>query len=102
MSNSDKINAANIDGVTPSEESIADEKYELARSLFIYINAKKNPKEAFDFAKIYISDDLAKSGGELEKIGLVPLSDDKLKASQKHVEDRKILNDELVKAGKVF
>ncbi|WP_321151221.1 hypothetical protein, partial [Campylobacter jejuni] len=25
-----------------------------------------------------------------------------LKASQKHVEDRKILNDELVKAGKVF
>lgn len=51
MSNSDKINAANIDGVTPSEESIADEKYELARSLFIYINAKKNPKEAFDFAK---------------------------------------------------
>ncbi|WP_250491588.1 hypothetical protein, partial [Campylobacter jejuni] len=30
------------------------------------------------------------------------LSDDKLKASQKHVEDRKILNDELVKAGKVF
>lgn len=49
-----------------------------------------------------MSDDLAKSGGELEKIGLVPLSDDKLKASQKHVEDRKILNDELVKAGKVF
>lgn len=102
VSNSDKINAANIDGVTPSEESIADEKYELARSLFIYINAKKNPKEAFEFAKIYMSDDLAKSGGELEKIGLVPLSDDKLKASQKHVEDRKILNDELVKAGKVL
>ncbi|MDN2916962.1 phosphate-binding protein, partial [Campylobacter jejuni] len=57
---------------------------------------------AFEFAKIYMSDDLAKRGGELEKIGLVPLSDDKLKAAQKHVEDRKILNDELVKAGKVF
>lgn len=98
----DKINAADIDGVKADEKNIADGKYDLARSLFIYINAKKNPKEAFDFAKIYMSDDLAKSGGELEKIGLVPLSDDKLKASQKHVEDRKILNDELVKAGKVF
>ncbi|HEF1344113.1 TPA: substrate-binding domain-containing protein [Campylobacter coli] len=102
VSNVDKINAADIDGVKADEKNIADGKYDLARSLFIYINAKKNPKEAFEFAKIYMSDDLAKSGGELEKIGLVPLSDDKLKAFQKHVEDRKILNDELVKAGKVF
>lgn len=102
VNNLDKINAASIDGVTPSKESIANDKYELARRLFIYINAKKNPKEAFDFAKIYLSDDLAKSGGELEKIGLIPLSNASLKASQKQVEDRKILSDELVKAGKVF
>ncbi|BEK37321.1 phosphate-binding protein [Campylobacter coli] len=102
VSNVDKINAADIDGVKADEKNIADGKYDLARSLFIYINAKKNPKEAFEFAKIYMSDDLAKSGGELEKIGLVPLNNDLLKASQKHIEDRKILTDELVKAGKVF
>lgn len=102
MSNSDKINAASIDGIAPSKENIANEKYELARSLFIYINAKKNPQEAFEFAKIYMSDDLAKSGGELEKIGLIPLNDDKLKASQKHIENRNILTSEFVKAGKVF
>ncbi|MFQ6341744.1 substrate-binding domain-containing protein [Campylobacter sp. VTCC 70190] len=102
VSNTDKINAADIDGVKADEKNIAEGKYELARSLFIYINAKKNPQEAFEFAKIYMSDDLAKSGGELEKIGLVPLSDANLKASQKHIEERKILNDELVKAGRVF
>lgn len=101
VSNADKINASDIDGIKANEENIANEKYELARSLFIYINAKKNP-QAFEFAKIFMSDDLAKSGGELEKIGLVPLSDDALKASQAHIEDKKILTDELVKAGKVF
>lgn len=63
---------------------------------------RKIQKKPLNLQKIYMSDDLAKSGGELEKIGLVPLSDDKLKASQKHVEDRKILNDELVKLEKFF
>lgn len=101
-SNEDKINAATIDNIEANAKNIMEGKYELARSLYIYINAKKNPKESFEFAKIYMSDDLAKSGGELEKIGLVPLSSENLKATQKHIEDRKILNEELVKAGKVF
>lgn len=43
---------------------------------------RKIQKKPLNLQKIYMSDDLAKSGGELEKIGLVPLSDDKLKASQ--------------------
>lgn len=102
VSNFDKVNAASIDGIMPSKESIANETYELARTLFIYINAKKNPKQAFEFAKIYMSDDLAKNGGELEKIGLIPLSDEKLKAFQKHIQERKILTYDRVKAGKAF
>lgn len=102
VSNADKITATDIDGIKADEKNIAAGKYELARSLYIYINAKKNPKEAFEFAELYMSDDLAKNGGELQKIGLVPLDDKTLKASQDHIKDKKILNDELVKAGKVF
>ncbi|EDP6893499.1 phosphate-binding protein [Campylobacter lari] len=100
-SNDDKINAVNIDGVKADEKNISEGKYKLARSLFIYMNAKKNP-EVFEFAKIYMSDDLAKSGAELEKIGLVPLDEKTLKQTQKHIEEKGLLTDKLVKAGKVF
>ncbi|EEC4841682.1 phosphate-binding protein [Campylobacter lari] len=100
-SNDDKINAAYIDSVKADEKNISEGKYKLARSLFIYMNAKKNP-EVFEFAKIYMSDDLAKSGAELEKIGLVPLDEKTLKQTQKHIEEKGLLTDELVKAGKVF
>ncbi|TKX28809.1 phosphate-binding protein [Campylobacter sp. MIT 12-5580] len=99
-SNKDKINAAKIDTIEANEKNIAEGKYELARSLYIYLNAK-NP-ETLEFAKLYMSDDLAKSGGELEKIGLVPLSDANLKASQKHLEQKTKLDESLVKAGRVF
>lgn len=99
-SNKDKINAANIDGVVASEQTIAANDYKLARSLFIYLNAK-NP-QTLDFATLYLSDDLASSGGELEKIGLVPLSSKDLKAMQAHIKKANRLNSTLVKAGKVF
>ncbi|KGI55743.1 PstS family phosphate ABC transporter substrate-binding protein [Campylobacter sp. MIT 97-5078] len=99
-SNKDKINAAKIDAVEANEKNIAEGKYELARSLYIYLNAK-NP-ETLEFAKLYISDELAKSGGELEKIGLVPLSDTHLKANQKHLEQKTKLDESLVKANRVF
>ena len=41
-------------------------------------------------------------GGELEKIGLVPLSSKDLKAMQAHIKKANHLNSTLVKAGKVF
>ncbi|MBF7042217.1 substrate-binding domain-containing protein [Campylobacter volucris] len=99
-SNEDKINAVSIDGIQANNENISNGTYKLARSLFIYINAKK--PQAIEFAKIYMSDDLAKRGAELEKLGLVPLDDELLKQTQKHLEDKTLLNTELVKAGKVF
>lgn len=98
--NKDKINAATIDGIEANEPNIAAGKYELARSLYIYLNAKN--KETLKFAELYMSDDLAKSGGELAKIGLVPLDANHLKASQNHVKEAGKLTDDLVKAGKVF
>lgn len=99
-SNKDKINAAKIDGVEANENSIANEKYTLARSLFIYLNVKN--KESLEFAKLYMSDDLSSMGGELSKIGLVPLSKDRLKATQDHINKATKLNESLVKENKVF
>ena len=101
VSNEDKINAASIDGVVANEENIADGKYELSRSLFIYLNIDKN-KDVLKFAEIYMSDDLAKKGGELQKIGLVPLKDEDLSKMQEHIKNKEILTKEMVKAGKVF
>ncbi|MCR6585272.1 substrate-binding domain-containing protein [Campylobacter insulaenigrae] len=100
VSNEDKINAVSIDNIQANNENISNGSYKLSRSLFIYVNAKN--QDALEFAKIYISNDLAKSGAELEKIGLVPLNDDMLKQMQKHVDEKELLNSELVKAGKVF
>ena len=49
-----------------------------------------------------MSDDLSAAKGELSKIGLVPLNADELKKTQEHINNGGILNDDLVKAGKVF
>lgn len=100
-SNEDKINAASIDGVVANEENIADGKYKLSRSLFIYVNTKKN-KDAIKFAEIYMSDELAKKDGELQKIGLIPLKDDDLAKMQEHIKNKQILTKELIQSGKVF
>lgn len=97
-SNKDKINAAKIDDITPSEQTIAAGQYKLARSLFIYLNTQN--KATLDFATLYM--ELANSGGELEKIGLVPLSTADLQKNKEHIKKASPLNIELVKAGKVF
>lgn len=98
--NQDKIDALSIDSVAANEANIANRKYKLARSLFIYLNAKS--KEALDFAKIFMSNDLSSSDGELSKIGLVPLSKEALKQTQKMLQNPKPITDKLVKEGKVF
>lgn len=99
-SNKDKISAAKIDNIEANEKNISEGKYSLARSLYIYVNAKNTA--AIDFAKLYMSDDLSSNKGELSKIGLVPLNADELKKTQQHIDKAGLLNDELVKAGKVF
>ncbi|TQR34628.1 phosphate-binding protein [Campylobacter sp. MIT 99-7217] len=99
-SNKDKINAAKIDNIEASEANISSLKYELSRSLYIYVNTKN--QDALKFAKLYMSDDLAASGGELERIGLVPLDKTLLKTTQEHIQKANKLDENLVKAGKIF
>ncbi|WP_027327657.1 substrate-binding domain-containing protein [Helicobacter pametensis] len=97
--NQDKIAALDIDSIQANEENIASGKYELARSLFIYLNTKN--KESLEFAKIFMSDDLASSDGELSKIGLVPLSETLLKETQERLQNPSNLTLKLIKEGKV-
>lgn len=97
--NQDKISALDIDSIQANEENIASGKYELARTLFIYLNTKN--KESLEFAKIFMNDDLSSSDGELSKIGLVPLSEKALKDTQKRLQNPSPLSAELIKEGKV-
>lgn len=96
-SNKDKINAASIGGIAPSEDSISQGRYELARSLFIYLNAAN--ADTLGFAELYLG--FANSGGELAKIGLVPLSEGDLRAMREHIKGAKRLNKALVEKGLV-
>lgn len=79
--NEDRISAVSIDSVSATEKNIAEGTYQLARSLFIYLNLKN--KKSLEFARVFMSDDLAGNKGELAKIGLVPLKEEKLRAIQK-------------------
>ncbi|MCE3046564.1 substrate-binding domain-containing protein [Helicobacter kayseriensis] len=97
--NQDKIDALSIDSIQANEENIANGTYELARSLFIYINLKN--KESLEFARIFMNNDLASSDGELSKIGLVPLNQELLQEVQKRLQNPSILTLDLVKEGKV-
>jgi phosphate transport system substrate-binding protein len=63
--NSDQLKVVPIDGVTPSDETVANGSYPLARPLFIYVNTESLAEQApvREFLRFYLSD---------EGISLVP------------------------------
>lgn len=76
--NADKLQGHKIDGVEPSFENIADGKYGISRSLFIY--AKKEHAGVIpgmaEFIAEYTSDAAWGPEGYLADKGLIPLPDD--------------------------
>ena len=87
--NADKVSPVQINGVSPTEATIADLSYPGARKLYIYIKGEHlAAKPALrDFAAAY-----AKSwgkGGPLEQRGLVPLGAADAAASGKQASDLK-------------
>ena len=74
--NQDQLKAAMIDGVAPSEETIADSSYPVARPLFIYVkNAHRGVIPGLDdFLDTYVSEDAIGDGGYLSERGLTPVS----------------------------
>lgn len=63
--NSERLKVVPIDGVTPSDETVADGSYPLARPLFIYVNTESlaEKPQVREFVRYYLSD---------EGISLVP------------------------------
>ncbi|MEF2551196.1 substrate-binding domain-containing protein [Aurantimonas sp. A2-1-M11] len=84
--NQDTLKAASIDGVVPSEETVASGEYGVSRPLFIYI--KNDHREAIpglqDFVAEYVSSEALATGGYLEERGLVPLSAEELAKVQEN------------------
>jgi phosphate transport system substrate-binding protein len=73
--NVDKLAGKNIDGVEPTFENIAAQKYPVARSMFVYVkNAHVGVIPGLkEFVAEYTSDRAMGENGYLEKKGLIPL-----------------------------
>ena len=97
--NAGKINGVEVDGVSPSYETIAGGKYKVARPLFIY--AKKEhigviPGMA-EFMAEYVSEAAIGADGYLADKGLVALPADQAEAVRKTVADQTALTADKVK-----
>ena len=76
--NSDTIQAAAIDGVTPAPESVSSGKYPISRSLYFYIkNAHYDAIPGLkEYVELFMSEKMIGKDGLLKSIGLIPLPDD--------------------------
>ena len=77
--NQDQLKAAAIEGVEPSEETIADGSYPVSRPLFFYVkNAHRDVIPGLnEFVEMYTSEDAIGEGGYLSERGLTPLDEGK-------------------------
>ena len=87
MNNTDKLYAADINGVTPSVETISSGDYPISRPLYFYV---KNAHLAVipglrEYVEFFVSDEMAGPNGPLAAYGLI--SDPELAATQKMVAD---------------
>ncbi|MDT8855637.1 substrate-binding domain-containing protein [Paracoccaceae bacterium Fryx2] len=76
--NNDKLMGISINGVAPSEETIADFTYGVARPLYVYIkNAHRGVIPGLnEFVTEFVSDEAMAAGGYMEERGLTPLGAD--------------------------
>jgi phosphate transport system substrate-binding protein len=82
LNNQDKLYAADINGVTPSTETIASGEYPISRPLYFYVkNAHLDDIPGMrEYIEFFLSDDMAGPDGPLANYGLV--SDPELAATQ--------------------
>ena len=82
--NGDKVQGAEIDGVSPSFDTIADGSYPVSRPLYFYIKAAHLGKipGIQEYAIEFASNKAMGEDGYLPERGLIPLADDELKKVQ--------------------
>jgi phosphate transport system substrate-binding protein len=72
--NTDKLQVATFQGITPTRELIADGTYRISRPIFFYVKTAHLGvvPGLYEFIEFFMSDDMAGPGGPLEQYGLVP------------------------------
>ncbi|QJB57243.1 PstS family phosphate ABC transporter substrate-binding protein [Pseudodesulfovibrio sp. zrk46] len=97
--NSDRLNAAKINGVTPEPKSIAAGEYPISRSLYFYIKKSHLDKVPGmkEYVQLFMSEKMIGPRGLLKRIGLVPLADELRKQVQADVAAYKNLTAEDLK-----
>ncbi len=91
--NSDAIKGANIDGVEPTFEAIADGEYPVSRSLYFYIKVAHVGviPGIEEYAAEFTSDAAAGEEGYLADKGLIPLPEDLFLEDQQRVRNLELL-----------
>jgi phosphate transport system substrate-binding protein len=91
--NSQKIKALTIDGVPPLFENIADGKYPIARSLFLYFKKSHldSGRGLREFLAEFTSEEAMDDEGYLSEKGLIPLMAELREAQRARLKDAKVL-----------
>ncbi len=91
--NTQKIKALPIDGVMPTFENIADGKYPVARSLFVYFKKShlNSGRGLQEFLTEFTSEEAMSDDGYLGEKGLIPLMTELRNAQRARLKDAKVL-----------
>ncbi len=73
--NRDKMQAAAIEGIAPERENFYQERYELMRTLYVYVQEEKlrNHSALAEYLREYFSEEAMGVGGYLRSHGFIPL-----------------------------
>ncbi|GEN28781.1 phosphate ABC transporter substrate-binding protein [Halovibrio variabilis] len=88
--NDNVLIASTINGVEPTPESIANDEYPVARTMFFYIKNQHADEVPvmYDYAEMFVSDMMIGENGLLKDIGLIVPTADAVEESQQAVADR--------------
>lgn len=102
--NHDKIQGVSLGGIEPTADTIANGKYPVSRSMFIYMKGEHigKVKGMEEFIELYSSSAMIGAKGVLKSIGLIPMPEDELKKTQKAIKEKQKLTPEMVKERRVF
>jgi phosphate transport system substrate-binding protein len=85
--NENRLKALSVDGITPSLLNIENNRYKLARPLFIYVNAEKlkSNGDLKSFVEAYLNG----AEGVANKVGYLPLKSDLYNIAKGHIAEGK-------------
>lgn len=94
VQNPDKLQAATIQSISPTSQTIATGEYPLSRALYFYVKKNRIPEVPglLEYMKTFTDETMWGPDGQLVKLGLIPLSKEERKAQRQIVEELKPLN----------